>query len=279
MGGEAGTSLSVVDLLPLPRKIRAYVKVFAMIIWVQICLVYYTLQIPFTKPHPSLLNHFTYTFGVGVLKIIGLRIQYQDIEYMRTQPCVLVCNHQSGQDVVSFASAGRELGLNDITAVFKKEVGWIPMIGWLIRASAGILIDRQNRKRAVDSCKVAAECIKEHGWSLIIAAEGTRYCETDTLKPLKKGFAHIAIEAGVPVVPLVQSSLRHKAVWEKLELGGGTVQVKALAPIETKHLTTDDVDNLVAEVQQKMQQAFDELNTQQRAADAAKSGAKSSKQD
>ena len=107
-----------------------------------------------------------------------------------------MANHESNLDPPVL------IGILPIPAVFmaKKEVQWMVPIGWAAMMAGTIFIDRSNRERAMASLHQAALEIRG-GKSVVIFPEGTR-TRNGELLPFKKGGFNLAIEAGVPIVPL-----------------------------------------------------------------------------
>jgi 1-acyl-sn-glycerol-3-phosphate acyltransferase len=119
-------------------------------------------------------------------------------EELRTsrQPAIFVANHASFFDPPLLIST---LPSRPVFIV-KKELAWVPFLGWVIWLAGFIFVDRGRKRQAVKSVKSAAEQIRE-GQSVAAFPEGTRTRTGDPL-PFKKGVFALAKEAGVPVVPL-----------------------------------------------------------------------------
>lgn len=119
-------------------------------------------------------------------------------EAIRTekQPVVFMCNHESLLDPPFLVNA------IPIPAVYiaKKEVKWMPGIGWAAWAAGMIFIDRKHREKAIEGIRKAAQEIRG-GKNVVIFPEGTR-TRTGELGPFKKGGFNLALDAGVPIVPL-----------------------------------------------------------------------------
>ena len=93
--------------------------------------------------------------------------------------------------------------------------------------------------------------------------EGTRNkISNEILLPFKKGAFHIAFSKGIPIVPVVCSSLKGIAVWERFELSGGKVIVKVLDPIETKDIPKNEINAFIERVRNLMQMELNQLNAQ-----------------
>ena len=112
------------------------------------------------------------------------------------RPTVYVCNHQSTFDI---AVVLRALPVN-FRFVAKRELQWVPILGWYLVLAGHILIDRKNRSRAISSLEQAAKRIRG-GTSILMFAEGTR-SEDGRILPFKKGPFQLALKAGVAVCPV-----------------------------------------------------------------------------
>ncbi|MBS1767615.1 MAG: 1-acyl-sn-glycerol-3-phosphate acyltransferase [Acidobacteria bacterium] len=161
------------------------------------------------------------------------------------QPAVFMSNHQSQLDPPYL------LGAIPVHAVYiaKKELKWVPFIGWAAAAAGAIFIDRSNRERAVASLHDAAMKVRG-GRNVVIFPEGTR-TRTGELLPFKKGGFNLAMDAGVPIVPIaIQGGFRI------LPKGGrrvrpGLYEVRFGQPVDTVAFTNRDA--LMAEVQGRIQ--------------------------
>ena len=119
-------------------------------------------------------------------------------EALRTSrvPAIFVANHASSFDPPLLIST---LPCRPVF-IAKKELAYIPFLGWLIWLAGFIFVDRGRSARAVASLRQAARRIRE-GQSLAAFPEGTR-TRTGAVLPFKRGVFALAKEAGVPVVPL-----------------------------------------------------------------------------
>jgi 1-acyl-sn-glycerol-3-phosphate acyltransferase len=136
-------------------------------------------------------------FWVGGVKleVIGWENLPEDIRSAK-QPVIFMSNHESNLDPPVLISA------IPVPAVYisKKELKWVPLVGWAAGLGGTIFIDRGNRERAVNSIHQAAAQIRG-GKTVVIFPEGTR-TRTGELGPFKKGGFAMALDAGVPIVPL-----------------------------------------------------------------------------
>lgn len=162
------------------------------------------------------------------------------------RPCVFVFNHQSKLDVPVLI----HLLQHDFTGVAKKEVRTVPVIGQIFDVAGMVFIDRGDSAKARAQLEPAVRKLRDEGVSLVLAPEGTR-SSTPRLGPFKKGAFHIAMQAGVPMVPIVMRNTG-ELMWRGAQLiKPGTVEVQVLPPVDTSSWTPQTVDAHVAEVRQQ----------------------------
>jgi putative phosphoserine phosphatase/1-acylglycerol-3-phosphate O-acyltransferase len=154
------------------------------------------------------------------------------------RPAVFVFNHQSSFDVIVIS----RLLQRDFTAVAKAELAHDPRFAALGALADVAYVERGDRSQSRAAVGPVIDKLRS-GVSLAIAPEGTRSA-TPTLGPFKKGAFHIAIEAGVPVVPVVIRNAGEIMWRASLVARSGTVDVAVLPPVPTEGLGADDVDDL-----------------------------------
>lgn len=124
-----------------------------------------------------------------------------------------------------------------------------------VALSKTVFIDRSSRSSAVAAMSAAAETMHSQQQSVFIFPEGTRsYASSPTLLPFKKGAFHLAVQAQVPIVPVVVANYSNVLDLKRKTFNAGSIPVSILKPVETKGLTKDDVDSLVKQVQSDMEQ-------------------------
>nr|WP_222132138.1 HAD-IB family hydrolase [Pseudonocardia sp. C8] len=185
--------------------------------------------------------------GVGAdlgFGLAGIDVEVTGAEHLvSSRPCVFVFNHQSKLDVPILMKLLRE----SFTGVAKKEAAQIPVWGQLFSIADVAFIDRGNTRQAREALQPAVDKLRDEGISLAIAPEGTR-SPTPRLGPFKKGAFHIAMQAAVPVVPVVIRNAG-EIMWRGAQtLRGGTVQVAVLPPIDTAHWVPEDAGKYADEV-------------------------------
>ena len=121
--------------------------------------------------------------------------------------------------------------------------------------SGTLFIDRANRKNALAAFDKIAEEIKNKRQSIWIFPEGTRSYSTEaTLLPFKKGAFHLAVQAQVPIVPIVVQNYSHVLNIKARHFEKGSIKIKVMEPIPTKGLsqTKADIDKLTENVRTAM---------------------------
>lgn len=169
-----------------------------------------------------------------------LEVRQAGRENIPEGPAVFVSNHVSFVDI--WILAGFLPGT--VRFLAKRELLNVPIFGWAMRSAGHIPIDRKDRRAAVDACGEAGTLIRE-GTSAIVFGEGTR-SRTGELLPLKKGAFVLAIQAGVPVVPIFLDGTYEVLPKGTLLLRRRPIHMRIGEPISTAGLTYADRDALSA---------------------------------
>jgi putative phosphoserine phosphatase/1-acylglycerol-3-phosphate O-acyltransferase len=179
------------------------------------------------------------------LGLAGVDVHVEGEEHVAAaRPAVFVFNHQSGLDMLVI---GRVLG-HDVTGVAKKEAARDPRfapLGYLVDIA---YVDRGDAKRAREAMAPAVERLHA-GTSIAIAPEGTR-SPTPIVGPFKKGAFHLAMQAGVPVVPVVIRNAGELMWRNSFWLRPGRIDVRVLPPIPTRDWRAGTVGDHAAEVRE-----------------------------
>jgi len=189
-------------------------------------------------------NFATSLFADVSSALIGLNLVVRGEQYLwEDRPAVFVFNHQSKVDVVIMAKLLRR----DIAGVGKKEIKQMPLIGKTLELAGTIFIDRENSASAIEAMKPLVDAMRNQGKSVAIAPEGTRSI-TPRLAPFKKGPFHLAMQAGVPVVPVVIHNSGDVAPKGDFVFRPATVEVDVLPPVDTSDWQRESIEEHVAEI-------------------------------
>lgn len=128
-------------------------------------------------------------------RLAGIRVHAEGLENIPAGACIFVANHASNVDPLAlFPAIPRRIGI-----LVKRELFRIPIFSTGMRRAQFIPVDRAARE-AIEIADVAVRNLKE-GLSFAIFVEGTRSPD-GRLRPFKKGAFAMAIQAGVPIVPI-----------------------------------------------------------------------------
>jgi 1-acyl-sn-glycerol-3-phosphate acyltransferase len=181
----------------------------------------------------------------------GIRVTVKGLKRISPErPYIYMSNHQSNFDIPVL------LGCLPVQFrwLAKAELFKIPVFGASMHKCGYISIDRSNRREAIRSLKRAAETIRS-GVSVMIFPEGTRSRDGE-IHSFKKGGFVLAIEAGVPVVPLVIHETYAIMAKDSLRIRPRDVVLEILEPIETSVYSYKQKDALMDRVGKRIREAF-----------------------
>ncbi len=128
--------------------------------------------------------------------LAGIRVRAVGREKLDGRAYLFMANHVSNLDPPIITSTLERR----ISIITKKELFSIPLFGRAMRAAGFVPIDRSNRRSAMAGIRDAAHVLQT-GMGMLVFPEGTR-SRDGRLLPFKKGSFHLAMEAGLPVVPI-----------------------------------------------------------------------------
>ncbi len=175
---------------------------------------------------------------------IDLRVEGEEHLWSH-RPAVFIFNHQSGLEMILLLKMLRR----DFTGIAKQELRKNPIFGPLFRASGVVFVDRSDTAKAIQALGPAVEALR-HGRSLIIAPEGTR-SKTPTVGPFKKGAFRLAMQAGVPIVPIVFRNVLDALPKGAAIVRPAMVEAVVLEPIDTSTWTLDTLEQHIDSVRNR----------------------------
>jgi 1-acyl-sn-glycerol-3-phosphate acyltransferase len=187
------------------------------------------------------------------LAMVRVRVEVSGLELLDpNQTYIFTPNHQSLIEVPLFVAY---LGRNP-AYLGKKEVFKYPIFGYGIRLIGMVPVDRSNSPAAVESAKLATENLRR-GKSFVVYPEGTRSRDGNML-PFKKGAFMMAIDAGVPVVPVTVSGASKIMPKAQVKVFPSTVRITVHEPISSAGYSKENVVELMERTRAKVFSALDE---------------------
>lgn len=159
------------------------------------------------------------------------------------RPYVVVSNHESFADILLISHLPWEMKWMSKVEIFR-----LPVLGWLMRLAGDIPLQRGFGPSAAEAIARCREVLRNRV-SVMIFPEGTRSPTADLL-PFKDGAFRLAIDAGVPILPLALHGTATALPKHDWRFGRSTAVVKVLEPVETTGLTPADVPALKARVRE-----------------------------
>lgn len=169
------------------------------------------------------------------------------------QPAIYIGNHQSYYDMITIIgmSAPRTISIG------KRSLIWVPFFGLVYWATNNILLHRENRGSAISTMNKVSEIIRNEKVSIWIYPEGTRSLGQGLL-PFKTGAFHTALAAGVPIVPVVCSTIHNKVDLNRWD--NGILICETLEPIDTSGYNRKNLKELIEKCHTQMAAKLVELD-------------------
>ena len=175
-------------------------------------------------------------FNINGLKNIDLRKNY-----------FFVPNHESALDIpLVFASIPMH-----VVSVAKIELSRIPFFGWSMIAGGHFFVDRSNHKKAMRSIEKARISMNKNPRSVFLFPEGTRSLDGKVGR-FKKGGLKLAIDLGVPIVPVGIVGTNQFQSNLKKGLNIGNIELNIGKPIQTKKIKEKELLSFVEELRKKV---------------------------
>lgn len=232
----------------LLRRIVSSIRLTVGFLFVSLCasltILIALLLLPWRAARVKLCNYYGKIVGRVILWLAGATPTVSHRERVEEfRPAIYVSNHASTLDafvaiwICPIGGCG----------VAKKEILRIPFFGWLYFLSGHLTIDRGDRSSAIAAMQKTAAFVLKNKLSIWIWPEGTR-SRDGRLQPLKKGFAHLALATGLPIVPVVvhrahENWAKHGFTFVPIDL-----RIDVLPAIATAHWKSETLDEHIAEV-------------------------------
>lgn len=165
-------------------------------------------------------------------------------------PAIVVFNHQSGLDPIILCRALRA----DLVGIAKKELRYNPVLGPLLWFAGTLFFDREDQRAQRATYRPALEALGR-GLIIVIAPEGRRQA-AEPLAPFRTGAFRLALEAGVPLLPVVIHGASVLLAPRSTALHPGEVHVQVLPPVDACRWRGKPVEALATAVHSDMRAAL-----------------------
>jgi len=167
----------------------------------------------------------------GQVWIGGARLTVAGREHLQgLAGALVVANHASFLDIPAlFIAIERPLRF-----VAKRELARVPFLGWYIRAMGMVVLDRRDRRAALDSVGLTGELLRA-GHLVVSFPSGTR-SRDEELSPFRSGGFDAAVVSGVPVVPVAIHGTSRVLPPHGFHVRPGPIRVTIGAPIASTGL-------------------------------------------
>ncbi|MEL0637401.1 1-acylglycerol-3-phosphate O-acyltransferase [Marinomonas sp. TI.3.20] len=235
-------------MLFLIRVLLLFIAIVGITLWgLVFCL--------FTLGSKDRVYHLSKVF-VRVAPLFGLSVEGRVAKESESIPqAVYVSNHQNNFDLVTVPVVFPR----GAVTVGKSSLRWVPFFGALYWISGNIMINRDNKKQAIATIDQVVAGMKTTGLSIFMFPEGSRSRGRGWL-PFKRGAFHAAVQAGVPIIPVVCSNTHEHVKVNRW--CNGKVIVEMLPPIATTGLHETDVVNLVKQCETLMHETKQRLDAE-----------------
>jgi 1-acyl-sn-glycerol-3-phosphate acyltransferase len=174
-------------------------------------------------------------WGKVLLAVSFIRVSSSGVEKLDPKGTyIFVANHASYMDIPAVLSQLPQ----QFRFFAKKSLNRIPFLGWHLRRTGHMPVDRSNARNSLKSMNEAGRIIAERHVCMLLFPEGGR--SPHGLREFREGAAYLAIKAGVPIVPMAIVGMRELLPMGSIHIRSGRVEVRVGEPIPTADLKSSD---------------------------------------
>ena len=185
----------------------------------------------FEKKRGRILGICARNWGRTILYLSGIKYSVSGLDNLKPEnkSYFFVSNHASALDI-PLAFAGIPVWL---VSIAKIELKTIPILGWVMTTAGHVFVDRKNKEKAFLSLENAKKALNKNPRSVLIFPEGTR-TSTGELMHFKTGGLKMAIDLGIPIVPVACKGTYEMLRKGSKKMGNNKLELKIGRPIINK---------------------------------------------
>jgi len=231
--------------------LRSYV-IFDPLVWLwTVFMATFSLLSSLIDRDGRIQQWFAVTWSKVILKIIRSPLAVRGMEKIDTaRPHLYALNHLSALDIPAVY-----VGMPcHFRIMAKEEIFRYPFLGWHLRRSGQVSIEREHAVASMRSLNRAAAILKG-GQPLVVFPEGGRSATGQTL-PFLPGVFYVAIKAGVDVVPMALVGTYELLPMETYHIKPRPLELLVGEPITSAEYGPRDMDKLAAKVQKAVEDLY-----------------------
>ncbi|XP_075690745.1 1-acyl-sn-glycerol-3-phosphate acyltransferase beta isoform X2 [Rhinoderma darwinii] len=244
-------------LMQISSTFKFHFKIFSYCI---LCLILSAMAVPVcllknggrTVDNMRVIRAFVRTMKY----VFGVRFEVKGLKNFQIDgPCVIISNHQSILDMMGLM----EILPDRCVQIAKRELIFAGSVGLITYLGGVIYINRKRTRDAKSVMAGVAQAMIDDNLKVWVYPEGTRNNSGDLL-PFKKGAFHLALQAKVPIVPVVYSSFTSFYDSKKSLFTGGKIKVEILPKIDISGVKEEDISDLTERCFHEMRQVYFRLS-------------------
>lgn len=211
---------------------KYYWLIFNTVIWTIVFGLSGIFASFFEKDKGKILGVCARNWGKAILFFSGIKWSVTGLRNIKSNktPYFFTSNHASALDI-PLAFAGIP---NWLVSVAKIELKSVLILGWVMSTGGHIFVDRKNREKAYKSLEDAKKSLKKSPRSVLLFPEGTR-TENGNLLKIKTGGINMAIEMGIPIIPVACKGTFEMLKNNAKSVGDGVLELRIGEPIMTSN--------------------------------------------
>lgn len=221
--------------------------IYSCVVVVTFVLGICAISVSFFSRNGNAAHKIARAWAKSIIWFSGIKVRVTGLENIDPGCAyIYMCNHQSNFDIpvlLAFLPV-------EFRWLAKAELFKIPVFGQGMRGAGYISIDRSNQESAFESLSEAARRMKG-GVSVMIFPEGTR-SRDGKIKSFKKGGFVLAVDSGIPIVPVIIKGTYAIMTKGRLLINPGAVELDIQKPIETSGYTRESKETLMEQVRTVM---------------------------